>query len=141
MNSNKDLIKNVIKKYCKAENVIVVMDFDHTITTFSSSTSIGVYSYYLGKEYKKRKDLIDRLVTKYDNKLIVKYLWKKKFELLKKYYNQDLLMKISENFEIRREFKEIIEYFIKHKINFIICSSGHKKLIDIILKNNKNFKL
>ena len=31
MNSNKDLIKNVIKKYCKAENVIVVMDFDHTI--------------------------------------------------------------------------------------------------------------
>ena len=36
-------------------NTIYIIDFDHTITTFDSNTSIGVYSLYLGQKYKKKK--------------------------------------------------------------------------------------
>lgn len=132
-------LKNIIKNFIKDKNIVYVIDFDHTITTFNSSTSIGVYSQYLGKEYKIKKDKIDNLVNKYKGKLITKYLWIKKIKLLNKYYNKELLGEISKNFEIRKEFKEFIEYLNKNNIDFIICSSGHKELIELILKNNGIF--
>lgn len=132
-------IKSIINKYNKDKDIVCVMDFDHTITTFSSNTSIGVYSQYLGKKYRVKKDVIDKLVNKYNGKLIIKYLWIKKIKLLKKYYNEEMLTEISKNFKIRKEFMELIEYFNKNKVEFIICSSGHKELIDTILKSNKIF--
>ena len=132
-------LKSIIKEIGKSENIVCVMDFDHTITTFNSSTSIGVYSQYLGQEYKNKKDRIDKFVNKYSGKLITKYLWIKKILLLKKYYNKELLEEISKNFKIRKEFKELFEYLNKNNIEFIICSSGHKELIELILKNNAIF--
>lgn len=63
------------------ENVIdtIVMDFDHTITTYDSETTIGVFSKVLGTHYVQEKHLIDIKVNKCKNKIEMLCLWSKKF--------------------------------------------------------------
>lgn len=129
-------LKGVVEELNQDKNIICTIDFDHTITTFNSSTSIGVYSKYLGEDYKSKKDKIDYFVDRYNGKLVTKYLWIKKIKLLNKYYDRKLLEEASKNFEIRKDFKELFKYLNKNNIDFIICSSGHKDLIELILKNN-----
>ena len=46
---------DIIKKFNSINNTIYIIDFDHTITTFDSNTSIGVYSLYLGQKTKRKK--------------------------------------------------------------------------------------
>lgn len=43
---------------------------------------------------------------------------------------------IARNFKIRKEFKWLMKYFNVNNIDYIICSSGHRDLIDYILKDN-----
>lgn len=78
---------DIIKKFNNINNTIYVIDFDHTITTFDSDTSIGVYSLYFGQKYKKKKDKIDSLSSRVNGKIITKLLWILKIKLLNRYYN------------------------------------------------------
>lgn len=127
----------------KDNNITLVLDFDHTITTFNSDTSIGVFNNILGYKYFSRKRKIDRFVNKTNSKLITKILWYQKIKLLKKYINQINLSEIEDKFIIRKEFITIFNYCKKNNISIIICSSGYKKLIEYVLKKNKidNYKL
>lgn len=134
---------DIIKKFNSINNTIYIIDFDHTITTFDSNTSIGVYSLYLGQKYKKKKDKIDSLSSRFNGKTITKLFWILKIKLLNRYYNSNLKKMIARNFKIRKDFKWLIKYFNINNIDYIICSSGHRDLIDYILKDNgiSNYKL
>lgn len=118
-----------IEKY---PNPYLVIDFDHTITTFSSSTSIGVYKKYLGKTFKNKKEKIDYYYHKTNSKMIVKLLWYYKLKLLKKYY-QDC--DIKKEFQIRKEFIELFCYIHEKKIPLIIYSSGFDQTIKKVLED------
>lgn len=122
-------IIDFIEKY---PNPYLVIDFDHTITTFSSSTSIGVYKKYLGKTFKNKKEKIDYYYHKTNSKMIVKLLWYYKLKLLKKYY-QDF--DIKKEFQIRKEFIELFCYIHEKKIPLIIYSSGFDQTIKKVLED------
>lgn len=120
------------KKYNKIiDSDIYIIDFDHTLTTMDSSTSIGVFSNILDIKYKIKKEKIDKKLLK--TKILYKYYWFKKIKLLKKYISKD-------------DINSAINYFkpnlylinkLKGK-NIIICSSGYEELISLLL-NMYNF--
>lgn len=125
-------ILSLIKKY-KIDYLI--FDFDRTITTIGSNTSIGVFNNLLGMKYKQKKRKIDEAVKR-SNTYKLKKLWYKKIKLLKKYYNNYSLLNIENKFVIRKYFFEVYDYALKNNIKIIICSSGFKPLIDYILRIN-----
>lgn len=130
---NFEEIFNIIK--IKKIDTIVV-DFDHTITTYDSKTTIGVFSSILGKKYSDLKEKIDQKVMESNNSVKTKYLWLKKIFLLKKYKANDNLTKALKYFKIRNSFQKLYHYCKEKNIKIIICSSGYRPLIKKILELN-----
>lgn len=127
-----DTTKKIINLINKYENPCLIIDFDHTITTFSSKTSIGVYKNYLGKTFKEKKEKLDYYYHKTKSKTIVKIIWFYKLKLLKKYYKK---IDVKKHFKIRKEFIELFKYIKQNNIKLIICSSGFDETINTVLSN------
>ena len=120
-------MKDRILKMMQKEDVFIIMDFDYTITDYSSYSSIGVFKNYLGKKYCIRKEKIDNAISQLEknNDELLEMLWRKKIDLLHEFVNEDFLNKInvSDNFIIRkfllRRGKRIIILKIFKKIFLI----------------------
>ena len=130
-------IRNKIENLINKTSIIVICDFDYTITTKDSNSSIAVFSNYLPKEYIKRKKKIDYLVNTIKNEFIYKFLWKLKLKLLKKYDGKNVLKKIDykKEFFINNEVVDLIKLFYKKNISVIIYSSGIQEVITNILES------
>ena len=130
-------IRNKIENLINKKSIIVICDFDYTITTKDSNSSIAVFSNYLPKEYIKRKKKIDYLVNTIKNEFIYKFLWKLKLKLLKKYDGKNVLKKIDykKEFFINNEVVDLIKLFYKKNISVIIYSSGIQEVITNILES------
>ena len=106
-------MKDRILKMMQKEDVCIIMDFDYTITDYSSYSSIGVFKNYLGKKYCIRKEKIDNAISQLEknNDELLEMLWRKKIDLLHEFVNEDFLNKInvSDNFIIRNEIKIILK--------------------------------
>ncbi len=124
-------IKSEIEKLVNKESIIVVCDFDYTITTKNSNSSIAVFSNYLPERYRKRKKKIDYLVNIIKNETIYRFLWKLKLKLLKKYNGKNVLDKIDykKEFYINNKMIDIIKLLNKKGVPIIIYSSGIQKII------------
>ncbi len=129
----------------KKGEICLVSDFDHTITSFNSETSIGVFSKYLPKSYQKRKEKIDNQVNLLDgahstNQIEYDRWWTYKRDLLREYVKDMSIIEeivIRELFAIRPLMKEIIKYSFIHHLPFYIYSSGCGELIEkVLIKNN-----
>ena len=80
------------------KNLNIVLDFDYTMTNFSSYSSIGVFSNYLDDDYKKKKARIDKKIqANISNENVVENYWKKKFLLLKEFVSEEIIKKIVED--------------------------------------------
>lgn len=126
-------ILDIIKQ---SNRTTIIMDFDHTITTYDSNTSISVFSEILSEKYTRSKYKIDEKVNKENSKISLYYLWLKKIFLLKKFNANEYIKEASKYFKIRPSFFKIYLYCIQNNIKLIIVSSGYKPLINYILKNN-----
>lgn len=122
-------IYNKIKK--NINNKIIIIDFDNTITTKDSETSIGVFNKLLDMEYVNKKRKIDKKISK--SKILLTYYWNKKIKLLKKYINNK---SIKESINYFKPNKKIIDLLNNTNSKIIVCSSGYKKIIKIFLDNN-----
>lgn len=129
-------MNNIIEIIKQKDNPTIVIDFDHTITTFSSDTSIGVFNKVLGNNYLIKKKRIDKLVEETNSKIKMYYLWTKKLNLLKRYNAFNSINKAVKYFKIRDSFYPLYEYCKKNNIEMIICSAGYKPLVEEILKRN-----
>lgn len=123
-------IYNKIKN--NIDNKIIIIDFDHTITTKNSETSIGVFNRLLNMEYVTKKRKIDNKVSK--NTIILTYYWYKKIKLLKKYIKRKY---IKESINYFKPNKEIIDLLNETNSKIIICSSGYKDIIKEFLYKYK----
>ena len=47
-------ITNKLEQLLADNNVVAVIDFDYTITTKNSNSSIGVFTNYLSKKYQEK---------------------------------------------------------------------------------------
>ena len=130
-----NLLINIIKK---SKVKAIIFDFDNTITTKDSSTSIGVFNNCFDENYKIKKSYLDIKATKSNRESLSK-IWFEKIQLLKQYYNEDILPIVEKEFVIRKSFYVIYKYCLANNIDIFICSSGFKTLIEYLLeKNNIN---
>lgn len=114
----------------------LLIDFDHTITTFDSQTSIGVFSKILNQKYVKLKNKIDSKVDSCNSPLYLRFLWFKKIYLLKVFNAKKYINRAIKYFMINPNFIKLFNYCKKNRIKIIICSSGYKPLIEEILRQN-----
>lgn len=122
------LTKILEKLQCKT----LIIDFDYTITKKKSHTSIGVFGDLFDVSIKDKKQ-INGKADNSKNPIYMKYHWKKKIQLLKKYGADSLLEEASNLFYVNLKFKELLDYCKESKIRIIILSSGYKPLIEYIL--------
>ena len=124
-------IKRKIENLTNKKSTIVVCDFDYTMTTKDSNSSIAVFSNYLPERYRKRNKKIDCLVKIMKNETAYRFLWKLKLKLLKKYDGKNILDKIDyrKEFSMNNKMIDIIKLFNKKGVPIIIYSSGIQEII------------
>lgn len=127
------------------ENLCIVTDFDKTITSNESASSIGVFSEFLPKQYADEKAKImeqEEKITVSDSILDVQkeqllhFIWIKKLKLLKEFLNNYKVVNdivSSGKFVFRNDAIETINYLQK-RYQVIINSSGFGNLIIELLK-------
>ena len=123
-----------MKKLVNSE-LIVVFDFDYTITTKDSNSSIGVFSNYLPKRYKSKKMKLDYLTNKVRNRFAYLLIWKLKLKLLENYNAEEYLNIINyrKEFILNREIVKVIRLLSNSGSKIIIYSSGIKEVIERVL--------
>lgn len=115
----------------------IIIDFDHTLTTYDSETTIGVFSKVLNEHYVQEKKIIDIKTNECKNKIKMLYFWFKKNRLLKKFEAKKYIQSVLKYFKVEQNFKELFKYCNKKNITIIVCSAGYKPLIKEILKQNQ----
>ena len=143
-------MNNIIRKLKQLltdNSIVIIVDFDYTITTKNSNSSIGVFSNYLPIEYKNKKKKLDYLTNKLKNRLAYKLIWNSKIKLLRKYNAKEVLNDIDykKEFIINKDIVKLIKIIEESNNKIIIYSSGSKEIIERVLKtyniNYKNIKI
>ncbi len=130
-----NIYNQLINKTKNITNPTFIIDFDQTITTYNSDTSIGVFSKVLGKKYKTIKKRIDSMISKTESRIIIYFLWMLKIILLKFFSANKHIKEVSKKIIIRSDFVKFFNYCKKNEIEIIICSSGYGPLIKFVLKS------
>ena len=142
--NNKDKIKRLkrIDDYC------VILDFDRTITTKESDSSLGVLPNYIGGEfletrtkihdYYRPKELDYSISTEEKQKLMKEWAFKS-FELLTKHITEKDIDKATDkcNMHLRPGAKEFLSKMNDKKIPVIILSGGMGNVIESFLKKQE----
>lgn len=126
-----DIIKQ-IKQLLKSQNkVVAVFDFDYTLTTQDSNSSINVFFNYMPKGYKIKKKTLDLISKVCKNRIVYKIIWKSKLRLLKLYGASKTLDKIAykEEFKLNSTMLEIINLLSKNNAKIVIYSCGLSEII------------
>lgn len=130
-------ITNKLEQLLADNNVVAVIDFDYTITTKNSNSSIGVFTNYLSKKYQEKKKRLDNMTNRFKNRLIYKFIWNSKIRLLKKYNAKEVLNDIDykNEFKINNDIVKLIKMIEKSNNKIIIYSSGLKEIIVKVLES------
>lgn len=127
------------------ENLCIVTDFDKTITSNESVSSIGVFSNFFPKQYAEEKSKImeqeekiflSNDISNVQKEQLLHSIWIKKLKLLKEFLNNYKVINdiVSSNqFIFRDDAIETINY-LQRKYQVIINSSGFGNLIIELLK-------
>lgn len=128
------------------ENLCIVTDFDKTITSNESASSIGVFSNFFPKQYvdekaiimeEEEKIVLSNNISDAQKEQLLHSIWIKKLKLLKEFLNNYKVINdivSSEQFIFRDDAIETINYLQK-RYQVIINSSGFGNLIIELLKN------
>ena len=141
------MYNEILKRMNNGKVSIIIFDFDYTLTTLDSNSSIGVFSNYLPRAYCKKKKVLDILTNIATTSKFYELIWRSKLKLLSSYYIKDLIKKINitNEFKPNKSTMEILNRAIKSNINVIIYSSGIEEIIVEFLKvngiNNKKVKI
>ncbi len=128
----------ILKDISKGKVSKIIFDFDYTLTSKDSNSSIGVFNNYLPKAYYRKKKFLDFLTFIAFSKYSYKIIWKLKLKLLSLYFKKDLI----NNIDIANEFKpnaiviDILSNAIKNNIDVLIYSSGIEEIILKFLEIN-----
>ena len=132
------MYNNILKKIGNGKISTIVFDFDYTLTTQDSNSSIGVFSKYLPKSYYNKKKILDFLTNIALSPMFYKLIWYLKLKLLLKFNAKNMLNKIniSRDFKVNKNIVDILRYAINNSVNVIIYSSGLEEIIIKFLEIN-----
>ena len=138
--------KQKLEEFKNAKDFYVVIDFDRTLTTNESDSSMGIIPNFLGGEYLEERIRIhdyyrplelDYTLSKEERNKIMKSWATTSFTLLSKYLNSEETIKNAlenANIHLRKGVKEFLEDMHKKCIPVIIMSAGMGNLIKIFLE-------
>jgi 5'-nucleotidase len=141
--NNKEKINNF-----KKESFYIITDFDRTLTTKESETSIGIVPKYLGGECLEERMKIfnyyrplelDYTLDVTDKQKIMKEWANKSFTLVSKYITEDNINKALENSNLhfRKGAKEFLVKMNTINVPIIIMSSGVGNIVKAFLEKEK----
>ena len=132
-------------KNIEYDDFFVITDFDHTLTTPESETSVGLIPYYIGGEFfEKRTKLfnhyrpleLDYTINDEDKKKLMREWAQKSFGLLKEYITEENVKKAVQNANIylRDGVKEFLENMYNKNVPGLVMSSGVGNVVQEFLK-------
>lgn len=139
-------------KHLDNDDYFVITDFDHTLTTPKSETSIGLIPNYVGGEFLEKRTKIfefyrplelDYTINPEDKKKIMKEWATKSFELLGEYITQTNIKEAVKNANIylRSGVKEFLKEMYNKNNPVIVMSSGLGNVVkEFLKKENCLFK-
>ncbi len=138
--------KEKIEELQRIKDFTVITDFDWTLTTSISQTSMGIVPDYIGGELlKKRKEIFEyyhpfELDYKMpeDKKLLIMKEWaQKSFSLLSQYVTEEIVINATKNARtyLRSGVKEIFKTLNENNIPIVVMSAGFGNAIKIFLEN------
>lgn len=132
-------------------DLYIITDFDHTLTTKDSpsSTDVIVYNNVFPKAYTKAHEEIDKKFSVYEKDLTIPYKEKYKLmydwteeslDLLKEYKitkrQFDDAINYKDSMILRKKVNEFLKFTYDNNIPVIIISAGIENSIKAFLKNN-----
>lgn len=132
------MYNEILKKINNSEISTIVFDFDYTLTTQNSESSIGVFSKYLPESYYNKKKVLDFFTNIALSSMFYKLIWYLKLKLLFKYNAKSMINKINiyREFRVNKSAIDILKNAIDNDVDVIIYSSGLEEIITKFLKIN-----
>lgn len=141
--------KEKLEQFRKSNNFCVIIDFDRTLTTGASDSSLGIIPQFLGgeclkerlKNYEYYRPLeLDYTIEKEEKRKIMKEWATKTFTLLSKYLaTEDIIENALKdaNIHLRKGVKEFFKEMYKKDIPVVIMSAGVGNLIEKFLEKEE----
>lgn len=138
--------KEKIEKLKGITDFALITDFDWTLTTGTSQTSMGIVPDYIGGELlKKRKEIfeyyhlfeLDYKMPK-DEKLALMREWaQKSFSVLSQYVTEETVINATKNAKthLRSGVKELFKELYEKNIPIVVMSAGVGNVIKLFLEN------
>lgn len=132
------MYNEILKKINNSEISTIVFDFDYTLTTQNSESSIGVFSKYLSESYYNKKKVLDFFTNIALSSMFYKLIWYLKLKLLFKYNAKSMINKINiyREFRVNKSAIDILKNAIGNDVDVIIYSSGLEEIITKFLEIN-----
>ncbi len=126
----------------------VITDFDHTLTTPKSETSVGLIPHYIGGELFEKRTVIynqyrplelDYTLGKEEKAKVMKEWAQKSFKLLAEYITKESVDKAVETADIylRKGAKEFLQEMNEKNIPVVVMSSGVGNIVKEFLRKEK----
>lgn len=137
--------KEKINDFVKSNSYYVITDFDATLTTGKSSSSMGIIPQYLGgKCLEQRKEIfnyyrpleLDYTIEAKEKQEIMKEWAIKSFTLLSKYTTKEVIEKSLDNpnMWLRDGVKEFLKEMSNKNVPVIVMSSGMGNIVKAFLE-------
>ena len=132
------MYNEILKKINNSEISTIVFDFDYTLTTQNSESSIGVFSKSLSESYYNKKKVLDFFTNIALSSMFYKLIWYLKLKLLFKYNAKSMINKINiyREFRVNKSAIDILKNAIGNDVDVIIYSSGLEEIITKFLEIN-----
>lgn len=119
--------------------MIILSDFDGTITSNDSISTIGLYNRIYPEYMKELRIIRNELInSKLNSEIITLKYAKIQLELLSKYLkeNDNVDESLYDFFKLRGGFENLINYVNRFHHELIICSSGIGNVINKVIEKN-----
>ncbi|MBE5819501.1 MAG: hypothetical protein E7310_01535 [Clostridiales bacterium] len=140
--------KEKIKKLKNIKDYVVIIDFDKTLTTSYSDSSVGTIPNFLGGECleKRTKNFqyyrpieLDYNLSKQEKQKLMKEWAEKSFSLISEYATEDVVKETAKvaNLNLRKGAKEFLYKMKQNSIPVVIMSAGVGNIIKEFLQNEQ----
>lgn len=141
--------KEKIEKLKNIKDYVVIIDFDKTLTTSDSDSSVGTIPNFLGGECLERRTKnfqyyrpleLDYNLSKENKQKLMKEWAEKSFSLISEYATESIIKETvkTANLNLREGAREFLYKMYKDEIPVVIMSAGVGNIIKEFLQNEQS---
>lgn len=140
--------KEKIEKLKNIDDYVVIIDFDKTLTTSDSDSSVGTIPKFLGGECLKKRNKnyeyyrpieLEYNLSKQEKQKLMKEWAEKSFSLIAEYVTENIVKETAKvaNLHLRKGAKEFLSKMKQNNIPVVIMSAGVGNIIKEFLQNEQ----